>query len=75
MQQVLSSKRRHAQIRGRGVTAAQRAFTLPVRVQVPPAPLIAGPVAQWSEQAPYKGTTTVRLRPGQLEESKSGSRC
>lgn len=66
MEQVLSSKRSHARIRGRGVTAAQRAFISPVGVQVPPAPLIAGPVAQRSEQAPYKGTTTVRLRPGQL---------
>ena len=66
MQQILSSKRSHARIRGRGVTAAQRAFTSPVGVQIPPAPLIAGPVAQWSELAPYKGSTTVRLRPGQL---------
>lgn len=40
MQQVLSSKRRHARIRGRGAMAAHRAFTSPVRVQVPPAPLV-----------------------------------
>ena len=33
------------------------------------------PVAQWSEPAPYKGQTTVRLRPGLLRQKEMGLRC
>ena len=33
------------------------------------------PVAQRSEPAPYKGQTTVRLRPVLLRNTQMGSRC
>ena len=55
-------------IRGRGVTAAQRAFNSHGGGSNPSGliDLNYRPVAQRSEPAPYKGQTTVRLRPGLL---------
>ena len=75
---------------GRGVTAAQQTFNLHGEGSNPSglierrvatggyaSPIRLRPVAQWSEQAPYKGTTTVRLRPGRLTEeiNNTGSWC
>ena len=56
-------------IRGRGVTAAQRAFNSHGGGSNPSGLNDQNyrPVAQRSEPAPYKGQTTVRLRPGPLK--------
>ncbi len=58
-----------APIRGRGVTAAQQIFTLHGGGSNPSGliDLNYRLVAQWSEQAPYKGQTMVRLHPGLLK--------
>ena len=59
--------------RGRGVTAAQQIFTLHGGGSNPSGLIDQDYrlVAQWSEQAPYKGQTMVRLHPGLLK-SKHG---
>ena len=59
-------KRRHVLTRGRGVTAAQRAFNSHGGGSNPSGLNDQNyrPVAQWSEPAPYKGQTVVRLHPG-----------